>query len=245
MVESMAQTPASRIDAEFEVASVKPNKSGSRRSGSSMPPIGVYRAENLTLRQLIIDAFQVRPFQIRSGPDWLDSEHFDVQARTSDGAARDRMPFMLQALLVERFALTVRRETREQPVYALVFDREDRRPGPALKRAECSGDQCGMNTSTSNGAGVMLGTGQSMASLARWASDMVDRIVIDRTVTMDTYDFELRFTRGDASTTGAPLSADSPLIFTALREQLGLKLESARGPVESLVIERAEKPTPD
>jgi uncharacterized protein (TIGR03435 family) len=232
-----------RLNTEFEVASIKPNRSGPGRSSSSMPPLGVFRAVNVTLRQLMVDAFGVRPFQIVSGPDWFDGERFDVLARTSDGAAPDQMRVMLQALLAERFGLVFHRQARDQPIYALVPARADRALGPALRRSECP-DGCGMNTSTSNGSGTVQASGETMVRLAEWLGNVVDRVVIDRTGLAGTYDFEMRFTRDDAfgRTTTPP---DAPSIFTALREQLGLTLASARGPVEFLVIDTVSQPSPD
>jgi uncharacterized protein (TIGR03435 family) len=235
--------PADRSSTEFEVASIKPNLSGSGRSGSSMPPRGIFRGTNLTLRQLIVTAYRVRTFQVVAGPDWIDNDRFDLQARASDDAMPDQMPVMLQALLAERFGLAFHREVREQPVYALVMANDNGALGPALKRSECP-DGCGLNTSTTNGSGTALGKGETMGRVAEWLGNMVDRMVIDRTGLAGTFDFELRFTRDDALGR-SDLPPDAPSIFTALREQLGLRLESARGPVEFLVIDRASQPTPD
>ena len=237
---ALSQAPAPP-SLQFEVASIKPNVSGDSRSSSNMPPIGLYRAVNMSLRQLMIDAFRVRSFQI-SGPDWIDNDKFDIQARTSDDAPQDQMRAMLQALLRERFNLVVHNESREQPVYLLVPDRADRRLGPAMKLSECSAG-CGMNTNISNGAGTMKATGRTMGQLAAWASNMVDRIVIDRTGMPGSYDVELSFTRDIPGAAAA--AQDPPSIFTAVREQLGLRLESGRGPVDFVVIDRVSRPTPD
>jgi len=235
-----AQAPASGGQAEpqFEVASVKPNNSGSGRSSSSMPTAGTYRAVNLSLHELLIDAFGVRAFQIAGAPDW--SERFDIQAKTPDNAGPDQMPAMLRALLRERFGLVFHRETREQPVLLLLPARDDRRP--ALTPSTCDGNACGSNTNVNNGTGTMKCLGCTMSELATWLANMVDRIVLDRTAMSGKYDYELRFSR---DVPGVTPPADSPTIVTAVREQLGLRLESGRGPVEFVVIDRVTRPTPD
>ncbi len=241
---AMAQGPPdSRVNTEFDAASIKPNNSGSGRTSVSMPPRGTYRAENVPLRELIVDAHHVRRFQVEGGPDWLDRDRFDITARTGDGALPDRMHVMLQTLLAERFGLVVHRETRERPIYALMVAREDGVASAGLVRSTCP-DGCGMGTNATNGSVVLNAKGESMVRLAEWLGNRVDRLVADRTGLTGSYDFELRFTRDDALGSGdVPAGATS--VFTALREQLGLKLESLRGPVEFLIIDRATRPLPD
>jgi uncharacterized protein (TIGR03435 family) len=225
----------------FDVASIKPNKTNSPRSGSSMPPNGLFRGENLTIRQLIVRAYELRDFQV-IGPDLINGDRFDVQARTPSGAPDNRMPEMLRALLAERFGLVVHIEEREQPIFELVLAREGR-VDPALKPGECSGGAgCGFSTNTSNGSGTMTAVGRTMPELAQWVGSQVDRMVVDRTGLTGTYDFDVRFTRDDAR--ALPPDA-APLLYTALQEQLGLKLEPARGPVPFVVIDRVSAPTPD
>jgi uncharacterized protein (TIGR03435 family) len=240
----LAQGPsAPRVDTEFDAASIKPNNSGPGRTSISMPPIGIFRAENVTLRELIVDAYRVRRFQVEGGSDWLDGDRFDVTARTGDGAARERMHVMLQALLVDRFGLAFHRETRERPIYALAVARDDGVPKPALARST-SAEGSGMDTSGRNAFMMIRAKGQSMMQLAERLGNQTDRLIVDRTGLTGNYDFELQFTRDDAvGRSDQPAGATS--LFTALREQLGLKLESARGPVEFLVIDKATRPTPD
>src|SRR5262249_38759216 len=117
--------PRSRVDTEFDAASIKPNNSGSSRTTMSMPAIGTFMAENVTLQELIVEAYRVRRFQIEAGPDWVNGDRFDITARSGEGAARDQMHVMLQTLLTERFGLAVHREVRERPIYQLVTARED------------------------------------------------------------------------------------------------------------------------
>jgi uncharacterized protein (TIGR03435 family) len=237
--------PASQVDIEFDAASIKPNNSGSGNTRISMPPLGILRAENVTVRELIMSAHRVRRFQIEGGPDWLDGEHFDIVARSGDGAARNQMHVMLQSLLADRFGLSFHRETRERPIYELMVARGDGAVGAGLVQST-GADKCGLDTNGTNGSFVARGRCQPISNLAEWLGNRGDaeRVVVDRSNLPGTWDFELQFTRDNAlGRRDAPPGATS--LFTALREQLGLKLESARGPVEFLIIDGIRRPTPD
>src|SRR5688572_22475662 len=121
----------------FEVASVKPNKSGDQRVMIQLPPSGRFTATNIPLRLLLRQAFDVQGFQIVGGPNWLDSDRFDIVAKTPDGmTAPDQMRPMLRALLADRFKLVAHNETREMPIYSLALARTDAKLGPALSVAK-------------------------------------------------------------------------------------------------------------
>src|SRR5688572_23886433 len=256
-----AQSPASS-DVAFEVASVKPNKSGSGSSSSGTRPGGAFVATNITPKLLILSAYRLRPFQVTGGPGWIDSDRFDLVARPPENAPANQAMPMLRTLLADRFKLITHTETKEQPIYALVPARADGRLGAQLKRStlDCTAlrtpaagtaggaaaprNPCGINTSVNDRLGTMVGGGRLMAELATaLGSFAANQMVLDRTGLTGTFDFELRWTP-DATRANAPES-DAPSIFTAIQEQLGLKLESQRGPVEFLVIDRIEQPTPD
>jgi uncharacterized protein (TIGR03435 family) len=232
----------------FDVASVRANTSGAPE-GSLGPRAGGYGAINVPLRILIVRAYQLRPFQVVGGPAWIDSERFDLDARASANSSPDDVLAMLQALLAERFRLVVRRETREQPIYVLVTARDDARPGPQLKRSgpECPGNPvCKMSGGYFPGKGGSLqGIGQPLTQLATTLGSAVDRIVLDRTGLTGAYDFSVTWKSGGFAVSPAGASDDGPSLFTALQEQLGLKLEPSRGPVDVLVVDSAERPTPD
>lgn len=229
----------------FEVASIKPNNSGSPRSGTSIPPGGRFEGTNVTLQELMKVAYDVRDVQIVGGPAWVRSDRFDVLGKIPDGAPPASVPEMVKSLLSDRFSLIIHTEGREQPVYALVLARSDRKLGPALRTTACVGDGCGnMSTNETNGSGAVRGVSRSISDIAAWIADRVDRDVVDRTGLAGNYDFELKYT--SARVGGALPSGDMPpTLFTALQEQLGLKLEGTRAPVEFIVIDRAEPPTPD
>jgi uncharacterized protein (TIGR03435 family) len=252
---AIAQTP---VATTFEVASVKPNTSGSRRSSTRTLSAGRrFVANNITVRQLILEAYNLRDLQLTGGPAWIDSDHFDIDASAPEDASPDQVPAMVRGLLADRFKLLVHTEAKEQPVYALVPVRADKKLGPQIKESQldCSGPvqtkECGMNTDLSNGAGVMKGEGGTLADLARVLANFVtDRMVIDRTGLAGEFDFELRWAAqnlqaAQPNPADGAKTADSPPIFVALREQLGLKLEAQRGPVEFVVIDSVQHPEPN
>jgi uncharacterized protein (TIGR03435 family) len=247
----------------FEVASVKPNKSGSRSSGLPFLPNGGFNGTNVPLKSVIAIAYEVRTFQIDGGPDWLNSERFDIVARGPEGTPDGQRPAMLRALLADRFKLVARLDTREQPLFALVLHRSDGRLGSQLKpAAPCapSGSAraassttasqelppCGqLFTSVRNGAGTISGRGMPLDGIATALADAAFREpVINRTGLSGQFDFDLQFS-AEMAPGVATTPQELPSIFAAVQEQLGLELQSDRGPVRVLVIESVQRPTPN
>jgi bla regulator protein BlaR1 len=263
----------------FEVASVRVNRSAQGGRFIRPQPGGRFETTNMRLRDLIGFAYQVRPFQIEGGPDWMDSVGFDIVAKAEGdvppplpGAGPSPQLLMLRSLLIERFKLSVRRETKESAVYDLTLARADGRLGPnlspsttdcaaLLKAAMKAGGPpmppmqndrmtCGMRMSPSR---VDLG-GLSLTEFVNGLGMLLQRTVVDRTGLTGNYDATMTFSPeqlpglplpppGAAGT--PPLDPNAPSLFTALQEQLGLKLESTRGPVEVLIVDRAEMPMED
>jgi uncharacterized protein (TIGR03435 family) len=232
-----AQTPnaAETASRSFDVASIKPNKSGNRNSGTNIRTGGL-TATNVTLRSLIRDGYRVQDFQILNASDWLDNDRFDVAAKAEGEATPDQIRAMLQALLVERFKFVAHRETREMGVYNLVPARTDGRLGDGLRQSACESGKCG-NTNTNNL--VLRGEGITLDRFAEWLSQTVSRVVHNKTRLDGPFDIDLAWSNDSAA------DSSRPSIFTALPEQLGLKLESTRAPVDVLVIDHVEQPTPD
>ncbi len=259
--------------AEFEVASVKPNKMGAAKVSIQTLPGGRFTAENVTLRGLILFAYRLQPLQLTGGPAWLDSDRFDIVAKSGtddpgnlfDAERRgevSRPQVMLRALLKERFALDVHTVTRELPTYALVRARSDGTLGSDIRPSalDCSvpprggvppagSISCGIRIG--GGPGTMVAGGASMAQLAKTLTTWVGRIVFDRTGLDGAFDFTLKWTPDQmpqgfdkkiAAGGLAPADPDGPSIFTALQEQLGLKLDSQKGPVDVMIVDRAEHP---
>jgi uncharacterized protein (TIGR03435 family) len=270
------QTPASPA---FEVASVKPNKSGATIRRISMPA-DRFEATNVPLQTLIAVAYgepgppseSLPSNQIMSGPSWINTEPFDIAAKadggvpTGPGGSPQKL-LMLQRLLAERFRLTVHHEAKETPIYVLVLARSDGRLGPRLHRSDvdCNAPAVGSDAnaaaSTSAvavsscgvlvGGGTMKVGGQTLSTVSKEFARLTHRVVVDRSGLTGAFDFDLQFNpEGVGSVTlrstgdGAP-AGDAPSLFTALQEQLGLKLESTTGPVDVLVIDHVEHPTED
>lgn len=275
----MAQAPAPEERPKFEVASVRPNTSGSNQVTMGMQPGGRFNAINMPLALLIRSAYRLQESQLIGAPDWVATERYDIVAKAEGefeppvpGGGLGRQQLMLQSLLEERFKLKPRRETRQLPIYALVFAHDSKKLGPALKPSavDCQalaaarksgnapppapqkpGDrpQCG----TLMGFGRIAG-GMPMTSFARLLSDVVQRSVVDSTGLAANFDLELRWTPDlppglptdkPFRMNGMEIDPHGPSIFTAIQEQLGLRLEPTRGPVEVLIIDHIERPSPD
>jgi uncharacterized protein (TIGR03435 family) len=253
----------------FEVASVKPNKSGPgavQRAG--VQPGDRVTMTNVTLRTLIQVAYP-GVSEIVGGPGWVGSgpagDRFDVNAKAEGPASREQLQLMLRTLLADRFKLAVHTESRDEPVFALVFARSDRRLGPNLRPAatDCAAlraaaassgapDPCGLRTFTSAlMTGRMSVRGMGLDQILGLLSRDAGRKIVDKTGLSGAFDCELTWTpqvflqRTFDRERFASIDPDGPSIFTAVQEQLGLKLESTKGPVEVLVIDHAEHPTED
>jgi uncharacterized protein (TIGR03435 family) len=230
----------------FEVASIKRDLSGERNGMFTLVP--ACHLERRTLRDLVIFAWRVNDFQVTGGPGWVDSDRYNIDAKTEGPPSfgQDYVSLQyrrLQTLLSDRFNLTIHRETKELPVYELTLAKG----GPKLQTPNClqrepgdftiaPGRYCGL-VGGSMASGRLQASGTTMANLARSLSHMLGRMVVDRTGITGEFDLRLTFAPDQ------PDVADpGPDIFIAMQEQLGLKLESTKGPVEFLVIDHVEKP---
>jgi uncharacterized protein (TIGR03435 family) len=243
-----AQGPA------FDVATIKVNTSG-LVGGPGARQVGFDAGGGFTMidgaTMVLIRSAWPDSTEVIGAPDWVSSEHYDVLAKTELPATREQRTLMLRALLADRFRLIAREEQREQPAYALVLDRDDGRLGPNLRRYDgnCAasaapappGDATIELPAPSNGApacGFMRGGrrmaagGISMDLLARNLRGDAGRVVVDRTELAGVYEFTLE-------------TSPDLAVVTALREQLGLKLEPIRVALPVVVVERIERPTPD
>ncbi len=236
-----AQTPGPLT---FEVASIKP-------SDPNRPDTGLHRsnakfaATNHTLKRLIAFAYDVELFQISGGPAWVNSEGYDVTAKTPDDVAHhkglDDDKVMVQALLSDRFKLTLHNESRELPIYALVI-------GKNGSKLEIAKPQNGSSDVRGRGRTQFIFTNVPLSSLVHVLSQRLGRPVVDRTGLTAHYDFKLEWspdqTSSDSrdSVSSAPDPA-GPTLFTAIQEQLGLRLEAQKGPVQIFVIDHVERPS--
>jgi bla regulator protein BlaR1 len=258
----------SQSQPKFEVTSVRPSNSADRRPFFNMfnvPSGGQFTASNVTVRSLVRNAYNIKDFQIAGGPSWTGSDLYDISAKPEGPTRPDQFGLMLQSLLADRFGLVVRRETKEMPVYALVVDKS----GPKFKDAHESDPvipQLQGRTDLPNVEGRRAGVSiirrgrlttqmTNMAGLAANLANIVGRTVIDKTGLTGMYDLTVEWSPDENQVAnfqsigvpegfGAPAPDwQGPTLFTALEEQLGLKLESQKAPVEMFQIERIERPT--
>jgi uncharacterized protein (TIGR03435 family) len=245
-----AQTNSASVGLVFDAVSIKPSES-LRGSTFQFLPGGGLNVRSGTLRGLIESAYDVREeFQIVGASGWMNSERYDVIAKSGasdeqttrnaqDNIAATRV--RLQALLADRFELKIHRETRGLPGYALVQAKTGSKLVPDTTPA-------GQNTRDGIEAlcGRMKGTRASSAQLASRLARVLNRSISDRTALSLKYTFSLEWTPDTGSCGPDSLtSSDGPSLVTALQEQLGLKLEPIRADVEVLVIDHAERPSPD
>ena len=216
----------------FEVASIKPGNPESRMLRSMVTPGGNLRAENATLRTLIEDAYQIKPFQLLGGPRWIDQDKFEVVAKGDASAAADKVRLMLQALLEDRFQLTLHRETKQQNISYLTVKTQ-----PKIKPSKEGARQYSSTMPQRDGTVNHVSFyATPMAKLADVLARELGQMVEDRTGLQGAFDFELDATRDEADR--------NPFVARLAPSlgQIGLKLETTKGPVEFFVIGRAEKP---
>ena len=233
----------------FEVAAIKLSRPDDPNHGwhGTRDRIAI---ENYTLRRLIRSAYGLKAdTQVIGGPDWTEKQAYDISAKIDDAeiTRMNAMPAieklkernqMLQTLLADRFQLKVRQEERVMPVYALVQAKGGARITPNATASKSNG--------SSSDNGRMTATGLSMDSFAEtleYFSETGDRVVLNRTGLAGEFDFKLNWTEDPGG--GVPPDAEFPGLFTALEEQLGLKLESQKGSVPVVIIESAQKPVID
>ena len=256
-----AQTPRPSFE-----ASVKVNRFSSPlvRIGT---PTGRFSAVNVTLRMLIRETYRLQDFRMIGGPGWMDTDRFDVEATAGASVSYDQIRAMTRTLLEDRFGLKTHTETRELPIYMLSLAKRDTKLGDQIKH---SGAECLPMTPpagappppppppgpTPNGVrqcpsmlapGHISGRKLTIARLATTLSLFVNREIVDKTSLDGEFDLDLHWLPDQTpfvvpGTPPPPIDSTAPPLFAALQEQLGLKLESSRGPVEVLVIDAAQKP---
>jgi bla regulator protein BlaR1 len=267
---SRAQSPAPTTTPapSFDVASIKPDHSGTGLFRIKAEP-GRFVANNVTLRFLLQYAYRVKDAQILGAPGWIDSEHYDIEAKVGDsssGVQRKltsdeegaQLRLMLRSLLADRFKLTLHHDTKELPLYALVVAKN----GSKLHESAVTPDDTAPPSSlTPDGPPPrnsmrMMGRGNlsinagNLDTFAELLSHQLGLLIVNKTGLKGNYDFTLKWTPdegrgpgGPSGDTAPPPDASGPSIFTALREQLGLKLESQKGPVDTIVIDHVERPS--
>jgi uncharacterized protein (TIGR03435 family) len=233
----VAQTADAAKKAAFEVAAIRPAKDDGNHSSNT--DNSLYRAHNLNLKELIARAYDVDISLVSGGPSWIDSESYDITARIPEEFAhqtRDKLPQMIQSLLAERFQLVVRREPKQVSGYALVLAKKGTKMEPAKP------DEKGSGTSTNNQH--LTAHYITMEAFARYLTRNreIAMPVVDKTGLTGAFNFELEWKPDQLQAKPEASADDRPSIFTALQERLGLELKSAKVPVLTVVIDRAERP---
>lgn len=255
-VEAIAQT---NIRPEFDAASIKPSAPDARGTVIAMPPGGRVEIGNMTLKEMIEDAYRIQAFQISGGPSWLDSDHFDISAKAGVDLKRDDVLLMLQSLLADRFRLVFRREVRTLPVYELVLARKDGKLGPRLIEAKEGGctkpdpinpfavDPMRLCGNFMSGPGELTLVSAPIATAAPLLSRVLGRPVLDKTGLTKNFDIDVEWNPENLAIrlppNVRPGDSTRPSIFTVFRDQLGLAFKAQKGPVEIFIIERVEKPS--
>ena len=230
-----AQAP----DTAFDVASIKPARPDAR--GYSIRPFpGRLSAENVTLKLLIAEAYHVYDFQI-SGPKWMDSDRYDLEAKIAGDAppSKTQLRAMLQRLLADRFGLSVRRESKEMSVYMLEAGKGESKLQPTkhpdspvmfrvFQRRQITGENAPL---------------EHLTDALTW---LLGKPVLDRTGLEGSFDYKIEWSPDEMQLRSqeAPLETDgnAPSLAAALQQQVGLKLVSKKGPVDLIVVEKAERP---
>jgi uncharacterized protein (TIGR03435 family) len=258
-----AAGPAAQSSAppQFEVASVKRSLAPDDDGSIGTQANGRFVVRNVPLRFIIQVVHEVPAFRVTGAPDWINIERYDIQAKAADAASEPQLHAMMRALLADRFKLAVRTETRPAPGFALVRARTNGPLGPRLRAhtepcppepqppAPVAFDAVPPCGKMSGSDRLIRMTARPLSDLATILSRRVERPVADRTGLSGLFDAELQCT-GDARSS-APLAQapgapdDGVSVFTALQEQLGLRLQSERVDTEFLVIDRVERPPPD
>lgn len=235
----------------FEVVSIRRNTSLSTGGGGGPKPGGRYTYTNVPARTLIVIAYGLP--RVLGGPGWITTERYDINAIGKENPTSDETAQMFKALLRDRFNLAVHLEKRDFPVYSLVLARRDGQLGPGMRRStvDCNDPQARKAASSSQSRmvcgftteqGDFTGGGLTMSTLAGILATPSGRPVLDRTGLTGAFDVELRWTptlQPDATT------ADVLSVFTAVQEQLGLKLEADRTPLDVVVVDRIQRPAPN
>jgi uncharacterized protein (TIGR03435 family) len=238
-IAALAQPQAAKL--EFEVASIRPpapeqgpyKSTGLMRGGPGTSDPGQIRFVNSSLANVVMTAYNLKPYQL-TAPDWMSDVHFDIVAKVPDGASSDGVRVMLQNMLAVRFQLKVHMDKKEMQAYSLVVAKGGLKMKPAA--AEATGG-------APPGASMQMGAKSmhftvpraTMASICATLSRQLSEPVIDQTGLTGAFNFDLEFAREGA------VDATAPGLFTALQEQLGLRLESKKQPVDIVIVDHSER----
>lgn len=240
-----AQAPAAETKLPvYEVSTVKPNNTASGSTTISIDD-GLLKATNVSIKMMIDAGYGIKPSLVFGLPGWAQSQRYDIVAKVVDAdkavlenLTREERRAMIRQLIIERFQMKTHIEVKTLPVYDLVVAKDGLKiqPTPRVDGVESKDENTNVNNQS------ITAKGCKMVTLASLLADQVERKVIDKTGLPGGYDVKLQW-HGDDAPKGDNGAEDLPDIFTAVQEQLGLKLEADKGPVETLVIDHIEVPT--
>jgi|HubBroStandDraft_1064217.scaffolds.fasta_scaffold32780_3 uncharacterized protein (TIGR03435 family) len=224
----------------FEVVSIKPTPNPPVRTGM-FPIPGTLTIGNYTLKRLVMESYRIKNYQLYGAVGWMDSEHYDIVGKAAGKANMGEMVKMVIPMMADRFQLKIHRETRELPIYALTVAKSGLKMKPATET-----DKVGSFRLVPNAITEMTSVNMGMRMFSGILSGQLDRPVLDETGLTENFQITLRYVTddlrpqpGDADSGPDPNGAS---IYAAIQEQLGLKLEARKGPVECIVIDHAERP---
>jgi uncharacterized protein (TIGR03435 family) len=249
----------SQNNAAFEVAVIKRNVSGSENKASRVEPGGRIVISNNTLFDIIRIAWQLQPFQIAGGTDWMNKDRWDINAKAPEAKTfpPQELLLMVKHLLADQFKLLTHTEMRDTNVFALVIARSNGKFGPQFRKSgfDCAaifsaaekGDPTspsdrGICGETTGSSGTVRARGVLLRDFAKNLSSRTGRFIVDKTGLVGYYDIDLQFAPDQLAPESPDHVDDAPSLFTAIFEQLGLKLEAQRLPIETLVIDSAQRP---
>jgi uncharacterized protein (TIGR03435 family) len=251
-VGALTTTAQTAESARFDIVSIRPNTTGRSDSSTEDTSAGSIRAINITVEKLITVAYDVRDFQIEGGPEWIRSERFDIQAKLDEPSSihprdmsraerRDHIEKHRQRLrnvLADRFSMRAQLETKDKPGYALMLAKG----GHKLQPPSVDEHHSGTTSNSSPTRSSISGQGVRLDSLTELLSSSLGRAVVDETGISGLHDFKIEWTP-DESATAVSGQESKGSVFTAIQEQLGLKLESKKVPTRMIVIEHIERPS--
>lgn len=228
----------------FEVASIKEYGPGSL---SPSPPTGSpapaattsFRRGNVTLASLVQYAYGITRWQLVDGPTWVREERFEIEARAAKPASPDEMRVMVQSLLAERFELALRQDRRDMQFFALEVTRSDGQLGPQLTKCDPTSPRRRVPVQVAPDGVALNQACVPMSSIVTVATTVLGAPVDDRTGLVGVWNYQLAYSDNPQA------SSSTPTFVSALQEQLGLKVTASRGPVDVLVIEKANRPSPN
>jgi uncharacterized protein (TIGR03435 family) len=241
-----AQAPRSL---QYEVASIKESPPGAGRGQGRPEPGGVrYRGTNLPLRSYIFSAYRINADQLAGEPTWVDTVRFDIEAQAEKPSTLEEHHLMMRSLLAQRFHLQFHWEAREMPIYALTVSESG--PKLTLHDSANAGEAWIEQSMNPPLHATWKAVSSSMELFTYRLAAVMDRPVVDQTGLQGEYDFTLTYTmdlppniQPNGMINGEPIDTSGPSIFQAVRQQLGLRLEARKGPVQVLVVDHVEKPS--